>query len=790
MPQPRSHPLLARIVGAVVALAGLALAAGGAWLISLGGSAYYLVAGLAMAASGALLVLRRTLALWLYAALVIGTLAWALAEIGLDWWAMIPRGDLVFVLGALMLLPWVTRALPEPRRGVLALGASLLLAAVVGVVAMAGDEHELTGALPPALRAAPVNYGHVPDDEWRAWGRSDRGERWSPLRQITTANVDRLQVAWRFDTGDPAGPDDPKETTYELTPLEVGGRVFLCTPHAEAIALDAETGRELWRFRSGMKVSKDLQHLTCRGVSYWAATDGAGECPERIFLSSDDGRLFALDARTGRLCPGFGEAGVINLWRGMPKYQEGFYEPTSPALVAGGLVIVGGSVSDNVRVDEPSGVVRAFDVRTGRLVWNFDPGRPDATQPIGANERYTLSSPNVWTVMSADEDLGLVYLPTGNQPPDQWGGARPATTERFSSSIVALDLATGRVRWVYQTVHHDLWDMDVGSQPSLLDLTQGSQTIPALVAPTKTGNLFVLDRRTGQPVFAAPERRVPGGAAAGDHASPTQPFSAVSFMPHRVREADAWGVTPFDQLACRIQFRRLRYEGPFTPPSTRGTLVFPGNFGVFDWGGVAVDPQRQIVFANPDYMAFVDKLIPRPNTGGKRPSAQEPASGSDVQGSANEAGYNPNYGAPFAVALNAFLSPLKLPCQAPPWGYVAALDLRTGRTAWMHRNGTVRDESPVPLPLKMGVPALGGPILTAGGVAFLTSTLDYYVRAYDVATGRELWRDRLPAGGQATPMSYRSPTSHRQFVVVVAGGHGSLGTKQGDHVIAYALPRG
>lgn len=342
--------------------------------------------------------------------------------------------------------------------------------------------------------------------------------------------------------------------------------------------------------------------------------------------------------------------------------------------------------------------------------------------------------------------------------------------------------------------------MDIPAQPALVDLDlPGRGRVPALVQSTKTGNIFVLDRRTGKPVFPVTEHPVPGNAAPGDRTSPTQPFSSVSMMPtKRITGADMWGATMFDELACRIKLAGLRYDGPFTPPSTKGSLVFPGNFGVMDWGGMAIDPIRMVAFAHPNYMAFVDRLIQRkptssrydPSVGPKESpnTDQGPAGGSDFKGS-DAKGFNPNYGAPFAVALNPFLSPLGFPCQAPPWGYVAGLDLVTGKVVWQHRNGTTRDLSPVPIPLKLGVPSLGGPMLTAGGVAFLGSALDYYIRAYDVTTGNVLWRGRLPAGGQATPMSYWSTASGRQFVVIAAGGHSTLGTKQGDSIVAYALPK-
>jgi quinoprotein glucose dehydrogenase len=340
---------------------------------------------------------------------------------------------------------------------------------------------------------------------------------------------------------------------------------------------------------------------------------------------------------------------------------------------------------------------------------------------------------------------------------------------------------SGRVRWSFQTVHHDLWDYDVPAQPSLIDLRVGSETLPALVQPTKQGELFVLDRRNGKPIVPVNERPAPQGAATGDRTAATQPVSGLSFDPPALTPADMWGATVFDQLACRIAFHKLRYEGRFTPPSTEGSLIYPGNFGIFNWGSIAVDPQRQIAFTTPASLAFVSRLVPRADDttryvqGKGQPTGSLPA-------------LNENFGAPFAIKLNPFTSLLGLPCQAPPWGSVAGADLRSGKIVWKHKNGTVRDSSPVPLPFAMGVPNLGGPVMTAGGVAFLSGTLDQYVRGYDVGNGKELWRSRLPAGGQATPMTYRG-SDGRQYVVVAAGGHGSLGTRTGDHVIAYALPK-
>ncbi len=768
-----------------VAGLGLAVLAGGLWLAAVGGSRCYVAVGGAMLGAAILLAARRPLALTVYAAVVLGTLAWAIQEVGLDWWQLAPRGDLIVPIGLyLLLLGAILRRAGAPaaswRRAQGLLAASLGLAAVVGAVAFLRDTHDRAGELseaPPGAGQA-ASEG-VPDGDWRAYGRTSRGDRWSPLRQITPDNVMDLRVAWSFRTGDLRGPGDPRATTDEVTPLEIDDTLYLCTPHDHLIALDAETGRERWRYDPKLVLAPDLRQLHCRGVSYYERAAGAaGPCRRRLFLPTADARLIAVDADDGRPCRGFGEDGAVDLWAGMPRAHPGYYYSTSPPLVTHGLVVVGGNVSDNVSTIEPSGVLRAYDAETGRLVWNWDAGNPEATRPLPAGQRYTPSSPNSWSVASADEALGLIYLPMGNQTPDSWGGGRPPASERFSSSIVALDAASGKLRWVFQTVHHDLWDMDVGSQPSLVDLRTPEGVVPALVAPTKRGDLYVLDRRTGAAIVPAPERPVPQGAAAGDRISPTQPFSQLSFMPPTLTERDMWGATMLDQLYCRILFHKRRYEGIFTPPSMQGTLVYPGNLGVFDWGGIAVDPVRGVAFVTPSYIGFIARLDRR-EQGPDSPFA-----------TTDNPLANPQHGTPFAVRLEPFLSPLGLPCQAPPWGYVAGVDLATARIVWQHRNGTVRDSSPLPLRFRMGVPSMGGPILTAGGVAFLTGSLDNYVRAYDVTTGRQLWQDRLPAGGQATPITYRSPESGRQVVLVVAGGHGSLGTRLGDWVIAYALPKG
>lgn len=842
----RRRSIAPPLTGALLLVMALLMGVGGAQLIALGGSWYYALAALGLAASGVGLLLRRRWALWIYAVVLAASLAWSLWEAGLDWWPLAARLGVLFVIGIWLLTPWLRRGLhaagePAGRarhdaagrpaisaRGSLALTVAMALVAIVSVASWFSDPHAIKGTVPMAAGSTGADASGVPPGEWHAYGRTGYGQRYSPLTQITPANAGQLEVAWTYHTGDVRGlPGDPEETTFEVTPLKIGNRLFLCTPHQSIIALDATTGEEVWRLDPKIQGELALQHLTCRGLSYHndasalaaasptiagdgtinaaTATDSAttptaqqtpsgapiaaidlpttAECPSRLFMPTADGRLIAINPDDGKVCADFGGGdGQIDLWANMPYVNPGSYYSTSPVVVTASLVIVAGTVLDNVSTTEASGVIRAFDVHTGALVWNWDSAKPEQTAPIAADGLYTPNSPNSWAPSSVDEALGMVYVPMGNQPPDQWGGNRSANVERYSSAVVALDLATGRERWVFQTVHHDLWDYDVPSQPSLIDLTVGGQRIPALVQPTKQGEVFVLDRRTGEPILPVTETAVPQGAAAGDHTAPTQPVSALSYDPPPLRGRDMWGATLFDQLACRIDLRKLRYEGRYTPPSTQGTLVYPGNFGVFNWGGVAVDPERQITFTTPTRLAFVSRLIPRENATELYVNDGKVPPGSEALPALNE-----NFGAPFAISLAPFVSGLGLPCQAPPWGFVAVSDLTTGKRIWQHRNGTVRDSSPLPLPFRMGVPNLGGPIMTAGGVAFLSSTLDYYMRAYDVSTGAQLWQSRLPAGGQATPMTYLGEDG-RQYVVVAAGGHGSLGTKTGDAVIAYALP--
>ncbi|MGP3696327.1 glucose/quinate/shikimate family membrane-bound PQQ-dependent dehydrogenase [Rhodobacter sp. NSM] len=776
--------MIATLTAIVLALAGLGLLIPGAWLAALGGSWFYLAAGLVMLVSAWQVFRRSSAAEWTYGALILGALVWSIWEVGFDWWQLIPRGGVIVLLGIWLYLPFMRRQLTtddgRPAPG-LPLALPLLAAIGVAIWSWTGDEAGHDGRLTTEVVDPEPDLGPaVPPGEWHQYGRTQLGQRYSPLEQINVQNVAELEQVWEFQTGDVKLPQDVTETTYQVTPLKIGDRLYICTPHDLAIALDAATGKEAWRFDANSGLEPDRQHQTCRGVTYWKDSNRTeGElCAARVYLPTADARLIALDALSGEVCTFFAENGTLHLEHGMPFKPEGFYYSTSPPVAVDGRIIIGGAVNDNFSIRSQSGVIRAFDANTGALLWNWDSGNPDNTAPIDwmSGETYTANSPNSWSVFSVDEQRGLVYIPLGNQVPDQLGMGRSPAVEEHSSSVVALDVRTGRKAWVFQTVHHDLWDMDVPAQPVLLDLDVGGETVPALVQPTKQGDIYVLNRETGEPILPVSQEPAPQeGALPEETPAPEQPVSALSFSPDALRERDMWGVTIYDQLACRIQYHRLNYEGRYTPPSLNGTIVYPGNFGTFNWGSVAVDPERMVMFGMPTYLPFTVRLVPAEDI--PPPGADETAS---------EQGLNRNDGAPYGVFMGPFLGPLKVPCSAPPWGYVAGADLRSGEIAWMHRNGTVRDMTPLPLPLKLGVPGIGGPIITKGGVAFLGAAVDDYFRAYDLTTGEQLWQARLPAGGQSTPMSYEQ--DGRQYVVIVAGGHGSVGTKPGDYVIAYALP--
>jgi quinoprotein glucose dehydrogenase len=629
----------------------------------------------------------------------------------------------------------------------------------------------------PSGRAQIDNSG--PTAGWAAWGNTAGGLRFSPLNQITPQNVSKLHIAWTYHFGPSVTQAAHPLFTLEVTPIIGDGRMYVCSNVNKVVALDPETGKEIWIYDPKVNTNGVFLH-NCRGVTFYhdgAAAAGA-ECASRIFTGTLDGRLIALDAATGKPCAGFGKNGEVDLKADLGTVKPGEYTVPSPPAIAGDKVILGAGVLDNTRIDIAAGVVRAFDARTGALSWAWNPLPPDLDEKTlaPAGERYAHGTTNAWTVFSVDTEHGLVFVPTGNTSPDYFGGMRHGL-DYYSNSLVALDVATGKVAWHFQTIHHDLWDYDLPSQPVLFDFPGANGPVPAIVQSTKQGNIFILNRLTGEPLIPVEERAVPQtGGVADDMPAPTQPFltnPAYDLYPGNLSADDMWGFTFWDKGKCRDAFNALLYEGRYTPPSTQGSAVFPYDYGIMNWGGLAIDPTRNILIVNTSRVFAEIKMVPR------------------VEADARTAAGNPPtmaaIGTPYAYDRLVQTSPFGAPCNRPPWGTLVAIDLKAGKRLWEIPFGTTRDAAPFPIWLGLGVPSVGGPIVTASGLAFIAGTTDNFIRAFDVANGTEVWKERLPAGGQANPMTYRLKPDGKQFVVIAAGGHAMLGTKLGDSLIAYTL---
>ena len=611
-------------------------------------------------------------------------------------------------------------------------------------------------------------------DDWTAYGGDAGGRKYSPLKQINLQNVASLEVAWTFHTGDAYQPKNDRPTAFEATALYVDGTLFIGTPLGHVMAIDPVTGKERWSYDAKVPKDKGYGDFANRGVSTWKPADG----PRRIYIATLDARLIALDAATGKLCTDFGDNGLVNLRNGLRIAVRGYadYEETSPPAIIGNTIVVGSGIADNGSVSQPSGEVRAFDARTGRKKWTWDPIPQDPTA-VGANtwkegSAKKTGAANAWSVIVADPERGMVFIPTGSASPDYYGGERIGWN-LFANSIVAMHAETGEMAWYFQTVHHDLWDYDVASMPLLYDVHRGGQTIPAIAVGSKTGNLFILNRETGKPIFGVEERKVPQSDVPGEEAAATQPFPVLPkpLAPQwKLTPEDAWGPTEAD-------LGKLRSDGIFTPPSVGGTLALPGNIGGMAWGGEAYDPVHHLLIMPVNNFPSEVRLIPRAQFN------DEASRGRSLGGDWEFARQD---GTPFGMARRFLRSPGGLPCIAPPWGMLAAVDSDTGEAKWKVPLGQFPGTEGVPGADQWGSIALGGPMVTAGGLVFMGGTLDSKIRAFNAATGELVWTGKLPSSARSTPMTYMGPDG-KQYVVIAAGGYGPPVTPLTDSLVAFRL---
>ena len=801
-------------ISALFTLIGLCLAVAGGYLVYLGGSFYYVAAGIATLTTAVYMFRGNPRATLIYGGILCVTLIWSIYEADLYLMALLPRLAAWVVLGLWFVTPWYKQSLkselldqaPSTRTWIAYPSIATFLVFIIA--AMQGYEQNGTGTVKAISDKAPVT-------DWRQYGNSDGGTRFAEVDKINKENVSQLKEAWRYRTG--------VEDTFKMTPLQVDNMLYICGARNVLMAVNSDNGEEIWRYDPKATVPAKHQYAeTCRGISYHEAKpDYQGQCPTRIVTATVDARLLTVNAETGELCTDFGDNGIVNLRKGLSEHLEDQYYVTSPALVADDVFVIGGLVLDSQDLGLPSGVVRAYHATTGEFAWAWDLGNPGYYGEPKEGEYYTPGTPNVWSIMSYDADLDLIYAPTGNASPDYFGGARRDFDDEWSSSIVALDGATGEPRWKYQTVHHDIWDYDLPAQPVLVDVDRDGETIPSVAVPTKTGEIFLLDRRDGTPTFPIAERPVPQDPVIDEYLSPTQPESPLpNFHPYR-HEKDMWGLTPIDQLVCRVMYKGMRYDGLFTPPTPKGSLAAPGNFGGFNWGSVSVDADNGILIAAPMLLAHRLMAVTPEQVAAAGPKAAlllgkaHPAVRMDENAPMPEAReVDPNdpydhlrikyYGLilPFMSILGT-----QVPCFEPPWSHIAAIDLNTKELLWSRPLGSMKNSGPFGirsgLPFDVGTAVRAGTLTTRGGLTFVSSTMDSTVRAYDIRTGELKWSDDLPGNSQATPMTYKSNKDGKQYLIVtvpnpswvyprdpVSNNYSdsrSIKDGKGGYVIAYAI---
>lgn len=805
----RSTHLIARawllLLGLVILAAGLFFVIGGARLVQLGGSVYFAAAGLGLCYSAIQIIRGRPSGAMIFALVFVLTIAWSLWDAGLNFWPLVSRLMAMGVGAVVVALSFpVLRVVSGGRpayRGSFAVAGVMAIACAATFASMF-QPHDViaAGDAPPLTAVAPGSE----QKNWDNYGNTPGGSRFAALDQINRDNVKDLKVAWTYHTGDTPISPGANGAEDQETPLQVGNRVFLCTPHNNVIAIDADSGKEIWKNEINAKSSVWMR---CRGLAYYDATVAAVQptvpgstpvipgvvaadapCQRRILMNSIQAKLYAIDADTGKFCPDFGDNGMVDLKVGMGDAPDPLYVLTSAPTLAGTTVVVGGRVADNVNTDMPGGVMRGFDVITGKLRWAFDPGNPTDKQLPPAGKSYTRSTPNVWAPMSYDPKMNVVFMPVGSPSVDLWGVNRTDLDHTYGASILALDATTGQEKWHYQTVHNDLWDFDVPMQPSLIDFKgKDGKSTPAVVIGTKAGQIYVLDRMTGKPLTEVKDVPMKPGNIPNEPYPATQPLSTG--MPQigtkTLTESDMWGVTPFDQLYCRIWFKGMRYDGLYTVPDTDVSLSFPGSLGGMNWGSLSTDPNSDYIFVNDMRLGLWIQMF--------RQQPQNAAANTGGESTNTGMGMVPLKGTPYSVVKDRFLSPLGIPCQAPPYGTMTAINMKTQKVAWQVPLGTVQDTGPlgirVGLPIPIGMPTLGGSLATQGGLLFFAGTQDYYLRAFDTGTGHEVWKARLPVGSQGGPMTYKSPATGKQYVLISAGG-ARQSSDRGDYVIAYALPDG
>ncbi|WP_147199176.1 membrane-bound PQQ-dependent dehydrogenase, glucose/quinate/shikimate family [Pantoea sp. CCBC3-3-1] len=793
------------VLGLLLLATGLFFVIGGGKLVSLGGSWYFVIAGIFTVISAIQFFRRKSSAVIIFALVFIGSAIWAVQEAGIDFWPLVSR---LMTLAGFLLLAVITFPALRKHEGKTSAAKPAYTVAVVLVVGLVATFIQMFQPHAPVangteLPLTPVNKA-TEQKNWDNYGNTPGGSRFVSLDQITRDNVKDLKVAWTFHTGDI--PESPTGNGAEdqQTPLQIGDVLYLCTPHNNIIAVNADTGKKIWEHV--VNAQAEVWNR-CRGLAYFDATKplpqpsvpgstpvpqpalAAGDtCQRRLLMNTIDARLMAVNADNGELCQNFGDHGVVDLKAGLGEAQDPKYQLTSAPTLAGTTVVVGGRVADNVQTDMPGGVIRGFDVITGEMRWAFDTGNDDPNAKLQAGQNYARSTANSWAPMSYDPTMNTVFMPMGSSSVDLYGATRTALNHKYGASVLAVDATTGKEKWVYQTVHNDLWDFDLPMQPSLIDFPQKDGTTkPAVVIGTKAGQIYVLDRLTGKPLTEVKEVPVKKGNIPNEQYTPTQPKSVG--MPQigaeTLKESDMWGATPFDQLACRIGFKSMRYDGLYTVPGTDKALSFPGSLGGMNWGSMSTDPNNHYIFVNDMRLGLWVQMIPA-NTGAI-------ARGSNGGEAINTGmGAVPLKGTPYAVNKNRFMSPLGIPCQKPPFGTLSAIDLKTQKLVWQVPVGTVQDTGPFGIKMHaqmpVGMPTLGGTLATQGGLVFIAGTQDYYLRAFDTSTGKEVWKARLPVGSQGGPISYKSPKTGKQYILISAGG-ARQSPDRGDYVIAYALDK-